>query len=276
MNFLRFFSGSRSALCGCLLVCCAVFSTPSPSNALLTSEINAIAVFEQVAPSVVNITTKLCEPESFFCIIPSNSGSGSGIVYSEDGAIVTNYHVVEGAQNIEVTFSDGRKLPAHMSAFDENDDLAVIRVDARAHALKAITLGDSDRVRTGEQVFAVGNPFGLGQTLTAGVVSMTGRDIRSDERIMRDLIQTDAKINPGNSGGALVDSTGKLIGVNTAIFSTTGGSVGIGFAVPANRVKRVASDLVSGGRIGLGSVIALTIILWIAWKIKNAGTERRR
>ena len=148
--------------------------------ALTAEEITTIEAYEKAAPSVVNITTQICEAEFFFCATPSATGSGSGVVLREDGLIITNSHVVSGAQNILVVLSDGRRLEASITASDPNDDLAVIKVDVGDKPLKAIMLGDSDKLKVGERVLAVGNPFGLGQTLTSGIVSMTGRTIKDD------------------------------------------------------------------------------------------------
>ena len=233
--------GPRVAI-SILLVCIAA-ACCDDASALTEEEIITIQAYEKVAPSVVNITTQICETEFFFCAVPSITGSGSGVVLREDGLIITNNHVVTGAQNIRVVLSDGRRLDARTTASDPNDDLAVIKVDPGDKPLKAITLGDSDKLKIGEKVLAVGNPFGLGQTLTSGIVSMTGRTIKDDGQVLRNLIQTDAPINPGNSGGALINLDGELVGLCTAILSPTGASIRIGFALPVNRIKSVAPGL---------------------------------
>ncbi|MCW5889192.1 MAG: DegQ family serine endoprotease [bacterium] len=169
-------------------------------------------------------------------------GSGSGFVISADGVIVTNNHVVEDAKDITVTFADGRELSAKVLGHDPKTDLAVIKVDA--HDLAVARLGDSDEVSVGDWVVAIGNPFGLDNTVTAGIVSAKGRAIGAGP--YDDFIQTDAPINPGNSGGPLLDEDGNVIGINTAIFSQNGGSVGIGFAIPINLAKRLVPQLEKG------------------------------
>ncbi|MDR3555944.1 MAG: trypsin-like peptidase domain-containing protein [Syntrophobacteraceae bacterium] len=201
--------------------------------------------YESVAPSVVNISTHQCKPGYYFCAVPSMKGAGSGVVLRRDGLIITNYHVVYGARDIEVTLPDGRRLEARVVASDPDYDLAVIKVHAGSGPLKAIRLGDSDALKIGQRVLALGNPFGLGETLTAGVVSMTRRSLKDKGKVLKDLIQTDAAINPGNSGGALVDLQGRLVGICTAILSPTGASVRIGFATPVNRIKEVAPGLMN-------------------------------
>ena len=237
------------------------------ASALTEDEIITIQAYEKVAPSVVNITTRICETEFFFCAVPSITGSGSGVVLREDGLIITNNHVVTGAQNIRVVLSDGRRLDARTTASDPNDDLAVIKVDPGDKPLKAITLGDSDKLKVGEKVLAVGNPFGLGQTLTSGIVSMTGRTIKDDGQVLRNLIQTDAPINPGNSGGALINLDGELVGLCTAILSPTGASIRIGFALPVNRIKSVAPGLMRPWHRITGWILALLLAAWFIKRI---------
>ena len=197
--------------------------------------------------------------KDFFGEIPEREfqqhGLGSGFIIDADGFILTNQHVIEGADKIEVTLSDGRKFPAKVKGQDERADLAVLKIDAKN--LKALDLDDSDNVRIGQFAIAVGNPFGIANkpTVTIGVVSALNRSLpRSTygDKDYSDLIQTDAAINPGNSGGPLVDIEGKVIGINAAIISTTGGYQGIGFAIPINTAKRVLSDLISGRKILYG------------------------
>ena len=249
-----------------LLVCIAA-ACCDDASALTEDEIITIQAYEKVAPSVVNITTRICETEFFFCAVPSITGSGSGVVLREDGLIITNNHVVTGAQNIRVVLSDGRRLDARTTASDPNDDLAVIKVDPGDKPLKAITLGDSDKLKVGEKVLAVGNPFGLGQTLTSGIVSMTGRTIKDDGQVLRNLIQTDAPINPGNSGGALINLDGELVGLCTAILSPTGASIRIGFALPVNRIKSVAPGLMRPWHRITGWILALLLAAWFIKRI---------
>jgi serine protease Do len=181
--------------------------------------------------------------------VPRQQGLGSGVVVTKDGYILTNNHVVDGADEVKVTLQDGREFTAKVIGRDPKSDVAVIKIDAKD--LPAVQMADSDKVEVGDVVLAVGNPFGIGQTVTTGIVSATGRAgaIGLD---YEDFIQTDAAINPGNSGGALVDSEGRLIGINTAILSRSGGNQGIGFAIPANLAREVMGGLVKDGRVTRG------------------------
>ncbi|GAB4287539.1 MAG: hypothetical protein Kow0058_07240 [Roseovarius sp.] len=180
---------------------------------------------------------------------PQLTGVGTGFIISASGDIVTNNHVVEGADKVTVKLADGTSLTAQVVGTDPATDLALIRVDA-GHPLPVVEWGDSDALRVGQDVIAIGNPYGLGNTVTAGIVSALGRDIQSGP--FDDYIQTDAAINRGNSGGPLFDAQGHVVGINTAIFSPTGGSVGIGFAVPANTAKAVIADLADDGQVERG------------------------
>jgi len=242
--------------------------------ALTSEEIFTIRAYEKAAPSVVNITTEACEVEFFFCAFPSVTGSGSGVVLSRDGMIITNSHVVYGARSIQVMLSDGRRLEAGIVASDPDDDLTLIKVDIGNKPLKAISLGDSKSLKVGQRVLAVGNPFGLGQTLTAGIVSMTGRTISDQGRVFKDLIQTDAPINPGNSGGALINLDGELVGLCTAILSPTGSSIRIGFALPVARVKAVAPELMHPWRRITGWVLAILLATWFFRRIYRRQSRR--
>jgi serine protease Do len=173
---------------------------------------------------------------------------GSGVIVDEAGLIVTNNHVIEGADEITVALADRREFDAQVLGADERTDLAVLKIDTRGEELPSLSFGDSDELEVGDLVLAVGNPFGVGQTVTSGIVSALART-RIGPGDFRSFIQTDAAINPGNSGGALIDMEGKLVGINTAIFTRTGGSLGIGFAIPVNMVKAVLRGAVSGGRV---------------------------
>lgn len=175
-------------------------------------------------------------------------GSGSGVIISSDGYIVTNNHVVDFADELEVTLHDGRKFKAHKVGLDAKSDLAVIKLDGGTK-LKSIVFGDSDKIKVGQWVLAVGNPFDLTSTVTAGIVSAKGRDlgIIKDKNAIEDFIQTDAAVNPGNSGGALVDMQGKLIGINTAIATPTGTYAGYSFAIPVNMMKKIVDELIENG-----------------------------
>jgi putative serine protease PepD len=226
-----------------------VFWLAPVANALAGTEDeqNNIDVYKAAAPGVVNITTVSVERDFLFNIVP-RQGAGSGSIIDKQGYILTNYHVIQDARQLEVTLADGSKWQGKLVGTDPDNDLAVIKIDAPPNNLKIIPVGDSDQLLVGQKVLAIGNPFGLGQTLTTGVISSLGRILRAqNDTLMEDIIQTDASINPGNSGGPLLDSSGNLIGVNTAIFSPTGASVGIGFAIPANTAKRIIPDLIARG-----------------------------
>jgi S1-C subfamily serine protease len=217
--------------------------------AMTEEERNTISVYKKAAPGVVNITSTVLERDFFFGLVP-REGAGSGAVIDSKGYILTNNHVIKDARRIEVTLADGSKWPGRLVGTDPDNDLAVIRIEAPAEKLKPIPLGSSSDLQVGQKVLAIGNPFGLGETLTTGIISSLGRSIRSDSGfLMEDLIQTDAAINPGNSGGPLLDSEGRIIGINTAIFSPSGGSVGIGFAIPVDAARRILPDLLEKGYV---------------------------
>jgi len=210
-------------------------------------EQNNIEVYEAAAPGVVNITTSSVERDFFFNIVP-RKGAGSGAIVDKEGYILTNFHVIQDARHLEVTLADGSKWKGKLVGTDPDNDLAVIKIDAPSRKLIVIPMGDSDGLLVGQKVLAIGNPFGLGQTLTTGVVSSLGRTLRAQNNtLIEDIIQTDASINPGNSGGPLLNSDGRMIGINTAIFSPTGASVGIGFAIPVNTAKRIIPELITRG-----------------------------
>lgn len=207
------------------------------------------AVYVSVGDSVVNIAVTSLAYDFFMNPVPQE-GSGSGFVYDTQGNIVTNYHVIEGVSDIQVRFADGKILPATVVGTDPTNDLAVIKVVPGEHVLTPVVIGQSDGLRVGQFVVAIGNPFGLEQTVTFGVISSLGRVIQSPEynRFIGEAIQTDAAINPGNSGGPLLDLEGRVIGVNAQIVSPSQANAGIGFAIPANTVQRVVPELIANGR----------------------------
>lgn len=212
------------------------------------AERRIIDVYERVAPSVVSITTQVLR-RGFFFEVPEE-GAGSGFILDQAGHVLTNYHVVEGAREIDVSINDEYVLPATIVGVDPRNDIAVLKVEAPADILVPVALGSSENLKVGQRAIAIGNPFGqFGRTLTIGVISALNRTLEgSAGRTITGIIQTDAAINRGNSGGPLLDSSGRLIGINTAIFSPTGTSAGVGFAVPVDTVKRLLPDLLSLGR----------------------------
>jgi Do/DeqQ family serine protease len=177
-------------------------------------------------------------------------GIGSGVIVSSDGYIITNHHVVDGAQDIRIEFPDRRSFNAKLVGNDPPSDLAVLKIDAKD--LKPLALGNSDEVRVGDVVLAVGNPLGIGQTVTAGIISAKGRSTGLSDGTFEDFLQTDAPINQGNSGGALVNTNGQLVGINSQIVSPSGGNIGIGFAIPSNMARIVMEQLIKGGKVERG------------------------
>jgi putative serine protease PepD len=210
-------------------------------------EIN-IDVFEKVHPAVVNIAATTLSYNFWMQIIPTE-GQGSGFIIDKKGYILTNNHVVENAQKIIVTLASGEKLSATLVGRDSASDLAIIKI-SEGNINNVATLGDSDKLKVGQKAIAIGNPFGLGHTLTTGIVSALNRSIITSENVQIDnLIQTDTAINPGNSGGPLLNSNGEVIGINAVIYSLSGGYEGIGFAIPINRAKEVAAELITSGHV---------------------------
>jgi S1-C subfamily serine protease len=260
----------------------------SPAWALTSAERATIELFDDAAPSVVYITS-LSVRRDFFGrnAMEVPAGTGSGFIWDRDGHIVTNYHVIQNADRALVTLADQSSWPARLVGAAPEKDLAVLVIDAPRDALRPIPLGSSGDLRVGQSVYAIGNPFGYDQTLTTGVISALGREIESVTRTpIRDVIQTDAAINPGNSGGPLLDSRGRLIGVNTAIYSPSGAYAGIGFSIPVDAVQWVVPELIEHGRLrrpSLGVQIATAYasqrlgvrngaLVWDV--IPNSGAER--
>jgi S1-C subfamily serine protease len=207
-------------------------------------------IYEQSGPGVVQVTSTSVVSDNPFFGPQSSTSLGSGFVVDKDGYIVTNYHVIEDAQEVEVNFSGDDRVPAKVVGSDPSTDLAVLKIGTQARALTPLPLGNSDAVRVGDAVVAIGNPFGLERSVTAGIVSALQRDITAPNGYTIDkVIQTDAPINHGNSGGPLLDARGEVIGVNSQIESETGGNVGIGFAVPVNTVKEVVAQIKQNGKV---------------------------
>ena len=220
----------------------------APRGALLPAEQATIRLFETAAPSVAYINTERLEPTSFFTVGVAK-GAGSGFVWDASGHVVTNFHVVEGARTVQVQLDAGRTYSAKVVGVAPDYDLAVVKLSEVPAGLRPIPLGSSAELRIGQSVYAIGNPFGLARTLTAGLVSALDRHLpTSDIREIAGAIQTDASINPGNSGGPLLDSAGRLVGVTTAIRSPSGGSTGVGLAIPVDLVNRVVPQLIARGR----------------------------
>ena len=208
-----------------------------------------VNVYERVNKCVANITTKTVKSDGFFSESAAE-GAGSGSVIDQVGHILTNYHVVEDARQVSVTLFDGKTYDAAFVGADPINDIAVIKIDAPPEVLVPVTFGDSANLRVGLRVFAIGNPFGLERTLTTGIISSLNRSLQiRGDRTIKSIIQIDAAINPGNSGGPLADSHGRLIGMNTAIASSTGQSAGVGFAIPINLIARIVPQLIKNGKV---------------------------
>jgi len=231
--------------------------TPRPP--LAGEELRTIELFDKARRSVVFISPTRRTGRLRMDVTEIPTGTGSGFVWDRDGHIVTNYHVIQNATGARVTLADGSEYVADLVGYSATKDLAVLRIDASPSKLVPLPVGTSHDLRVGQTVYAIGNPFGLDHTLTKGVVSALDREIRAPNgELIAGVIQSDAAINPGNSGGPLLDSAGRLIGVNTMIFSPTGSSAGIGFSVPVDTVRRWVPDLIADGRIsrpGLGITV---------------------
>jgi S1-C subfamily serine protease len=238
-------------------------------------EQNNIDIYKTSHLATVNITSVVIQRDMFFRTYPV-SGVGSGFIINEDGEIVTNKHVIAGSSKVQVTLSDQKQYDATMLGIDSRDDLAILKIDA-GHKLPFLPLGDSDKLQVGQKVLAIGNPFALGGTLTTGIVSSLGRTLDNEDGARMDgLIQTDAAINPGNSGGPLMDSSGNVIGVNTAIYgsqtaSGQAGSIGIGFAMPIARVKAMLEEYRATGHISRAVLgVGQTVFIPAGWQFTDA------
>jgi S1-C subfamily serine protease len=227
---------------------------------LSADELANIELFKRVSPSVVHITTLETQRELLSMnVMQVPRGAGTGFVWDERGHIVTNFHVIQGGSAARVTLADQTSFPAKLVGAFPDRDLAVLKIDVPPGKLPPIAIGASRELQVGQRVYAIGNPFGLDQTLTRGIVSALNREIESfNNRTIRGVIQTDAAINPGNSGGPLLDSAGRLVGVNTQIASPSGASAGIGFSIPVDEVNRIVPRLIRDGRfsrpaLGIGA-----------------------
>ena len=249
-------------------------------DGLTPEEIVNIAVYERTNRGVVNITTKSARVDGFFLLEIPEEGTGSGAVLDKAGHVLTNYHVVEGAREVAVTLFNQKTYEASLVGADPVNDIAVIRIDSPKDELHPIQLGDSRNLQVGMRVYAIGNPFGLERTMTTGIISSLNRSLQVHAgRTIKSIIQIDAAVNPGNSGGPLLDSHGRVIGINTAIASRTGQSAGVGFAIPVNLINRVAPQLIQHGRvirpdIGIQRVYETEHGLLIARLTPNGSAER--
>ena len=222
---------------------------PAGEVELSEEERTNIRVYDTVSPGVVNVTRTVVEYDFFFSPV-AREGTGSGCVLDTEGHILTNYHVIDAADSLEVSLPDHSKYRARVLGVDRQNDLAVLRIDAPAERLHPIRLGSSASLKVGQKVLAIGNPLGLQNTLTVGIVSSLGRRIETQSgELVDNVIQTDAAINPGNSGGPLLNTAGEMVGINTSIFTIGGGNIGIGFAIPAETIRRVATELIREGRV---------------------------
>jgi S1-C subfamily serine protease len=223
----------------------------TPRGDLAEFEKTTVDIFRQASPSVVHITNLTVRPDRYHLnLFEVPKGTGTGFIWDEDGHVVTNYHVIQGGNGARVTLADQSSYKARVVGAYPDKDLAVLVIGASRDRLRPILVGSSRDLKVGQMALATGNPFGLDRTLTTGIVSALGREIESvTRRAIKGVIQTDAAINPGNSGGPLLDSAGRLIGVNTAIYSPSGAYAGIGFAIPVDEVNRVVPQLIRHGKV---------------------------
>jgi len=233
-------------------------------SAYTEEERQNITIYEQLNAGVVNITTETVAINWFLEPVPQAGGSGSGSIINTRGYVLTNNHVIENANKVFINLADGSQFEGTVVGTDPENDIAVLKFDPpRGMELRVIPFGSSDNLMVGQRVLAIGNPFALERTLTVGIVSGLGRPIQnSANHIIKNMIQTDASINPGNSGGPLLNTQGQMIGVNTMIYSPSGGSVGIGFAVPVNTAKRVVAEIIEYGKVRRGWIDATVVQLF--------------
>src|SRR5712692_5798147 len=250
IGFAAYWAGARWGAHQATKVEALPISAKGEGNGILTDEetIN-VRVYRAASPAVANIITRAVEYDFFMDAVPVE-GAGSGFVIDPEGYVLTNFHVVEGAQSIEVVLGDQSRYPAKFIGADQRNDVALVKIDPKGKPLTALPLGDSGAIQVGQKVLAIGNPFGFQSTLTTGVVSALGRTVQTSQTTFIDeAIQTDAAINRGNSGGPLINSHGQVIGINSAIYTPSGTTAGIGFAIPINTAKNIANDLITDGRV---------------------------
>src|SRR5208283_5113990 len=243
-----------------------VKNAPEHSEVLTEEESINVRIYRQASPAVANILTKATEYDFFMDPVPVE-GAGSGFVIDPRGYILTNYHVVAGAQTIEVILGDKARYPAKFIGADQRNDVALLKIEPKGKPLASLSLGDSGAFQVGQKVLAIGNPFGFQSTLTTGVVSALGRTVQTSQSTFIDeAIQTDASINRGNSGGPLINTHGEVIGINSAIYTPSGTAAGIGFAIPINTAKLIANDLINEGKVRRAYLGVSTIELtsWLA------------
>ncbi len=236
--------------------------TAGNTAGLTEDELRTVNIYRQTTPGVANINTRTVENDMFMRPV-AMEGAGSGFVIDARGYLLTNYHVVEDADTIEVTLGDKSQFSAKLVGADSHNDVALLKIDPKGKALTALPLADSSTLLVGQSVLAIGNPFRFSSTLTTGVISALGRQVRTDERTFIDeAIQTDAAINQGNSGGPLLNSHGEVIGINSAIYTPTGTTAGIGFAIPINTAKSIAHDLMTDGVVHRAYMGVSSLELW--------------
>lgn len=225
------------------------FVQGSGGTDLTPDEALNVRIYKLASPAVANILTRAVQYDFFWGAVPSE-GAGSGFLIDAEGHVLTNYHVIEGAQEIEVTLGDRSRYPAKIVGGDQRNDIALLKIELRGKKVAPLPLADSSALQVGQRVLAIGNPFGFQSTLTTGVISALGRLVQTgDQTFIDEAIQTDAAINRGNSGGPLLNSHGEVIGINSAIYTPTGTTAGIGFAIPINTAKQIAEDLIKEGRV---------------------------
>lgn len=232
------------------------------SEDYLPEEKQNISIYESLNEAVVNISTEVLSYNWFLEAVPQSGGTGSGAIIDKRGYVLTNNHVIADAVKVQITLADGTNFEGTIIGKDMENDLAVVKFDPKGKELTTIPLGTSTGLKVGQKVLAIGNPFALDRTLTTGIVSALGRPMKTENGLVRQMIQTDASINPGNSGGPLLNSKGQLIGINTMIYSPSGGSVGIGFAVPVDTARRVVPDLIQYGKVVRGWVDVVPVQLF--------------